>query len=125
MQQTDMIRCRWVDEARRLLAVDSLLKTAMEKGILDIKPMDRPRPQGGDAEDAADRGQFDNRAECLIVVHVVLLGVTANSPLSLMAGQRPVGVVLMLVDPLPSDDIGMRRLRNKAPGPIMKVHLAL
>jgi hypothetical protein len=34
LQQTDMIRCRWVDEARRLLAVDSLLKTTTRKAFL-------------------------------------------------------------------------------------------
>jgi len=60
LQQTNVIRCRGVDEARRLLAIDRLLKTAMEKGILDIKPVDRPRPRGSDAEDDADRGRFDN-----------------------------------------------------------------
>jgi hypothetical protein len=103
-----MIRSRGVDKAKRLLAVDGLLKTAMEKGILDIKLVDRPRSRGDDAEDDADRGRFDNRAECLIIVHAVLLGVTANDPASLMAGQRPVGVVLMLVDPLAGDEIGTK-----------------
>ena len=32
-----MIRCRGIDKARRLLAVDNLFKTAMEKDILDVK----------------------------------------------------------------------------------------
>lgn len=101
LQQTDMIRCKGVDEARRLLAVDGLLKTAMEKGILDIKLVDRPTLRGGDAEDDVDRGRFDNRAECLTVVHTMLLGVTANDSTSLMARERPVAVVLMLVVHLP------------------------
>lgn len=42
LQQTDMIRCKWVDDARRLLAVDGLLTTAMVKGILDNKLVDWP-----------------------------------------------------------------------------------
>jgi hypothetical protein len=42
LQQTYMIRCKWVDEARWLLAVDGLLKTVMVKGILDIKLVDQP-----------------------------------------------------------------------------------
>jgi hypothetical protein len=41
LQQIDMIMCRWVDEARRLLVVDSLLKTAMDEGI-HIKLVDQP-----------------------------------------------------------------------------------
>ena len=53
----------------------------------------------------------------LIVVHAVLLGETTNGPTSLMVGERPVGVVLMLVDPLADDDIGVRRLGNEVPGP--------
>jgi hypothetical protein len=31
------MRCRGINKARRLLAVDDLLKTAMEKDILDVK----------------------------------------------------------------------------------------
>jgi hypothetical protein len=42
LQQTDMIRCRGIDKARRLLVVDGLLKTAMEKYILDVKLVNRP-----------------------------------------------------------------------------------
>ena len=44
LQQTEMNMCRWVDETRGLLAVVGLLKTAMEKDILDIKVVNRPRP---------------------------------------------------------------------------------
>jgi hypothetical protein len=47
----------------------------------------------------------------------VLLGETANDPASLMAGERPIGVVLMLVDPLANDDIGVRRLGNEVQVP--------
>ena len=90
----------------RLLAIDGLLKTAMEKGILGIKLVDRPPLRGSDAKDDTD--------ECLVVVHVVLMGVTTNDPASLMAGKRPVSVVLMLVDTLVGDDIGTRS-GNKAP----------
>jgi hypothetical protein len=92
-----MIRCKWVDKASRLLAEDGLLKTAMEKGILDIKLVDWPRPRGSDVEDDVDHGWFDNRGEGLIVVHVVLLGETTSDLASLLAGEQPVGVVLVLV----------------------------
>jgi hypothetical protein len=66
-----------------------------------------------------DCGWFDNRAEGLIVVHSVLLGETTNDLASLMAGKHPIVVVLLLVDPLASDDIGVRWSKNEAPGPVI------
>jgi hypothetical protein len=36
-----------------------------------------------------------------------------------MAGKLPVGVVLVLVDPLADDNIGAMRLWNEAPGPVI------
>jgi hypothetical protein len=68
---------------------------------------------------------FDNRVECHVVVHDVLLVETTNDSVSLMVSERAVGVVLMLVDPLASDDIGARRPRNEAPGPIIDEGLIL
>jgi hypothetical protein len=114
-----MIRCRGFNERRRQLAVDGLLKTAMVKDILDVKLLNRPRPRGDDAKNNADHDWFDNRVECHVIVHDVLLVETTNDPASLMASERPVGVVLMLVVPLASDDIGARRPRNEATGPVI------
>lgn len=37
LQQTDRVRCSGVDEAFRLLAVDSLLEVVVEEGILHVK----------------------------------------------------------------------------------------
>jgi hypothetical protein len=43
VESTDMLRPRRVDEARWLLTIDHLIKIAMEKGVLDVELMNRPR----------------------------------------------------------------------------------
>ena len=68
-----MVGSRRVDETGRLLAVDCLIQMAVKKGVLHVQLMYRPGARGGDAEDDADGGRFDNRAERLVVVDVVLL----------------------------------------------------
>lgn len=48
----------------------------------------------------------------------MLLGEIANDPTSLMAGERPIDMLLMLVEPLASDDICVSRPGNEALGPV-------
>ena len=88
-----------VDEARRLLAVDLLVKIAMEKGILDVELVDGPRPRDGDAEDDADRGRLDDGAKRLVEIDPGLLREPADHPPSLVAGEATISVELVLEDP--------------------------
>jgi hypothetical protein len=94
-----MLRTSGVDEARRLLAVDHLIKIAMKKGVLDVQLMNRPSTRGGDAEDDTDRGGLDDGAESLIEINSRLLGETANNLASLVASETTIGSKFMLEDP--------------------------
>lgn len=72
MQVTDMIKLRRINKVDKLLIVDSLIKGAVKKRILDIELVDWPRIANNNGEDSVDGGGFDNRTECLIVVHTML-----------------------------------------------------
>lgn len=114
-----MIRCRGVDKARWLLAVDGLVEVAMEERVLDIQLVDKPVTRGGEAGDDADRCWFDDWAERLVVVDAGALGVAAHDPMGLVTSKGAIGVVLVLEDPLASNDVDARWSRNKGPGTIL------
>jgi hypothetical protein len=114
-----MVRRSWVDETRRLLAVDRLFQMAMKKSIFHVELMD------GEAEDDPYRRRFDNRTESLVEVDAVLLREPANNPSGLVTSKGAVGVVLVLEDPLAGDDISARRSRNKPPGAVVDERLVL
>jgi hypothetical protein len=99
VEPTDMRRVCGVDKARRLLAVDHLVKIAMKEGILDIQLMNRPSTGDGDAEYDADRGGLDNGAECLIIINTRLLREPTNNPSCLVASKSTVRGELVLEDP--------------------------
>jgi hypothetical protein len=48
LEQADVIRSGSVDETRQLLAVDSLFKVAMKKGILHVQLVERPGMRSGE-----------------------------------------------------------------------------
>jgi hypothetical protein len=70
----------------------------------------------GQEEHDADQGQFDHRAEGLIIVDARSLGEAAKNPVSLVPFQRVVGIKPVLENPLVSDDVGANRARDKIPG---------
>jgi len=123
LQEIDVVGSRRVDEARRLLNVDHLVQMAVKKGILHIQLMYRLGKRGGDTEDDPDGGRLDNRTEHLVVVNAVLLGEPTNDPSGFVTSQRAVSIILMLEDPLATDDIGMRWSRYETPGAIVHEHL--
>ena len=69
-----------VNEARGLLAVDSLSEITMEKGIFDVHLSDRPMMRSSEAEDDADRSRFDDGAKGLPVVNLGLLCEATDHP---------------------------------------------
>jgi len=121
----DVIRSGGVDESRRLLAVDRLVEVAVKKGVLHVELVDGPGTRSGDAENSPDGCRFDHRAECLVVVYAVLLGEAADDPARLVPSKSTVGMVLMLEDPLPGDDVGTRRSGNETPGAVVNQGLKL
>jgi len=95
-----MVRGGRIDEARWLLAVDSLLKMSVKKRVLHVQLVNRPRVGSSDAQNSPNCRQFDNSAERLVVVDAVLLGEAADDPACLVASESAIGVVLVLEDPL-------------------------
>jgi len=107
-----MVRGGRIDEARWLLAVDSLLKMSVKKHVLHVQLVNRPRVGSSDAQNSPNCRQFDNSAERLVVVDAVLLGEAADDPACLVASESAIGVVLVLEDPLARYDVGTRRTWN-------------
>ena len=122
---TDMVRGDGVDEAGRLLAVDSLHEVSVKKCILHVQLVDRPGARSGDAEDGPYRHRFDNLIEGLVIVDAVALAEATNHPARLVPGEGPIGMELMPEDPLARHDIGTGRLRDEAPGVIIDEGLEL
>ena len=87
LEETDVIWSGGVDEARRLLAVDSLSEMAMEKCVLHVQLVDRPDARSGDAEGGPYRHWFDNRTEGLVVVDAVALGEASDHLARLVPGE--------------------------------------
>jgi hypothetical protein len=57
----------------------------MEEGILDIELMNRPVVGEGEGEDDANRGELDDGAEGLVVVHSGALCEAPKDPTGLVA----------------------------------------
>ncbi|XP_044374846.1 BTB/POZ and MATH domain-containing protein 2-like [Triticum aestivum] len=94
-----------VDETRRLLTVDSLGETPVEKGVVDVHLMDRPVARGSNGEDDADRGGLDDGRERLVEVHARSLGEPAQYPACFVPFERPVRLELVAEEPFAGDDI--------------------
>jgi hypothetical protein len=68
LEQADVVGSDRVDETRRLLAVDSLLKVTMKKSILHIELVKSPATGRGNTQEGLNGRRFDNRTEGLVVV---------------------------------------------------------
>jgi hypothetical protein len=62
----------------------------VEEGILDVELMDRPVLGEGEGEDGTNRGELDNKAEGLVVVHSRALGEAPKDPMGLVAVEGAV-----------------------------------
>lgn len=83
----------------------------MEEDILHVELVHGPVSGRNNAEDGANRGQLDNRVECLVVVDTFLLGEAIDDLVRLVLGEGAVGVELMFEQPLASDNVRTRRQR--------------
>jgi hypothetical protein len=125
LEQADVVGSGRVDETRRLLAVDSLLKVTMKESVLHIELVKRPTTGRGNTQDSSNGRRFDNRTEGLVVVDTSLLVVAANHPAGLVTGKSTIGVVLKREDPLARHNIGTRRSRDKTPCVVVDESLVL
>jgi hypothetical protein len=125
LEQADVVGSGRVDETRRLLAVDSLLKVTMKESVLHIELVKRPATRRGNTQDRLNGRRFDNRTEGLVVVDTSLLVVAVNHPAGLVTGKSTIGVVLKREDPLARPNIGTRRSRDKTPCVVVDESLVL
>lgn len=105
LQETDRVRGQKVI-AERLLAIDSLRKVTMKKGVLHIKLMSELVPQCTNAKHNTDGGRLHHRAKSLIVVDSVLLG-AVNYPTNLVASKRSI-LVEFVHNPLAHHNVGTK-----------------
>jgi hypothetical protein len=120
-----VLRPAGIDESGRLLAVDNLVESAIEEGILDVKLTDGLGAGDGDVEDKPNGGGLDDGAESLIVVDARTLGEAAENPARLAPSQGAVGVELVMKDPLVDDHVGAGRARHERPGVVVDKVLVL
>jgi hypothetical protein len=73
--------CR-IHKNRGLSVVDGLNELTIEKGILDIKLMDRPFVGGGDAQNDPNGCGLHNGAKSFPIVHTLLLSEPTEHPSS-------------------------------------------
>ena len=87
----------------------------MEKRILHIQLVHRPRARESEREDRAHCSRLHHWTEGLIIVHTRPLGETPENPASLVALQCTISPTLVRPDPLASDHIATRRTRHEVP----------
>jgi hypothetical protein len=91
----------------RLLAVNSLCQSTMEKHIIHIKLVNRPSPRESQGEHSANRRRFDNRAERLREVNTGALCESPKNLACLVPFQSAISRELVLEDQLSGDNIGL------------------
>jgi hypothetical protein len=88
----------------------------MEKSILHIKLMDRPRAGQCQGEDHPNSGWLDNWTKCLIIINPRALCETTEDPASLVAVKRAIRLELVTENPLASDEVDTRGAGHQCPG---------
>jgi hypothetical protein len=114
-----------IDETRWLLAVDNIIKSALEEYILDIELVNGLGAGDGNLEKKPDGGGLDNGADYLAIVDARALRVAPNNPSSLAARESAMRVELITKDSLAGNHVCMRWTRNQRPVAIVKVSLVL
>jgi hypothetical protein len=104
-----------IDEPGGLLTEHLLLEMTMEKGIGDIHLVYWPAVRDRELEDRKNGAGFDNGCKGVMEVDAFTLPETADHPTRLVTIKRTIRMKLLREDPLPGDDIGMSRTRDKLP----------
>jgi hypothetical protein len=89
-----------------LLAVNNFIESTVEKSVFNIQLMDWPVGRNGDGENKTYGGWFNDGAECFFIVDALLLAETAYDPSSFIAGEGPIGVVLVTINPFTANNVG-------------------
>jgi hypothetical protein len=115
-----MMRQLWINETRRLLAVDSFVKITVQEGVGHIHLIDGPGLGSGKSKDYPNGGRFNNRTESLPIIHAGLSSEAANHPASLLPRQSAVRVHLVSINPFTGNHVRTWRTRNQRPSVILQ-----
>jgi hypothetical protein len=103
-----------------LAAVDGLSQSAMEKCILDIKLVHRPRPRESQRENSVHCSRLHHWTESLIIVHAKTLSKPPKDPTRLIALPSTISSSLDRPNPLVGHHIATRRTPHKVPSLVGK-----
>ena len=87
----------------------------VQKSILHIQLVHRPRASKGQREHCADGHRLHHRTEGLIVVNPGALSETPENPTSLVPLKGAINPPLVSPEPLAGDDVGARWTRHQIP----------
>jgi hypothetical protein len=104
-----------VDEPNRLLTEHLLLKMTMKESIRDVHLVHQPPARDRELKNCADGAGFNNGCKGVMEVDSFALPETTDHPTSLVMIECTIRMKLVLEDPLPGDDIGLRWSGNKLP----------
>ena len=120
-----MIREPWINIARRLDHIDFFLEVTMQECISNIKLSQWPVELDCKRENDPHYGWFDNRAECFIKIHTILLMKAFSHKSDLVTANWTINIPFQFVNPLAAHHIltGMRG--NKYPSALSLKSLKL
>lgn len=119
VKEAYMVGVVGVDEPGRLLAVDVLGEVTMQEGIVHVHLMNWPLACRCDRQNGVNCGCLDHRRERLLKINSRPLREPADHPPCFVAFQAPAGFEFVMEEPLPSDDVGSARVRDKTPCPVL------
>ena len=114
VEPADHVWTRGVNKSRWMTAVDCLSKMLVQKSVLNIQLMHRPRASKSQREHRADCRRLHHRTEGLIVVNLGALSETQRTQRALSRSRVPSTHRLSL-DSLAGDDVGAGRTRHQIP----------
>jgi len=120
VETTNKVRVCRILEPKRLSTVDCLGHHPMKEGILDVQLMNSPVLRKGQGEHHTNRRGLHHWTEGLIIVHTGVLREATKNPMYLVPLKGAIGLELVLENPLPRNDIGLRRTRDKILGVVRK-----
>jgi hypothetical protein len=115
MKKTYKVRRGRILKARRLLTVDCLIKSAMEKSIFDIKLMNRPCGGYGKTENNTNSARLANRRKSFFKINTLLLRKNVTYPTGFVACKSTIRMKFVAKYPLAGNNINARWFWNKRP----------
>jgi hypothetical protein len=114
-KKTNMIRRGRILKTRRLLTVDSLIKSPVEKSTFDVKLMNRSREGHDKTENSMNSARLTNMRKSFFKINTLLLTKTMTYPTGFVACKSTIRMKFVAKNPLARDNINAGGFRNKRP----------